>query len=538
MKKTLLIGVALFAGICATAQNLNPTVEVTNTYVREATGIDKPVQKMEVPDSVMRFNLDFDYSVRSTPYMGSYEFKPYFVQLRPQARPSTEGKLFVRLGAGYTLRPEATVVWSPIQKGKFRLNLYADHESFFGQFKGIGLQDNQLVDSGNRVKGNQMRTQVGADALFGWNSGRLTAGVAYKNIGAHVGERGPFPHHFFLANARIQSLPNTKFSYSLGTKVSLMGGYLAENHSFTDGHIGGNFGIHHVWLGASFEHVSTDGKFGGDVAVSPHYLLEVGRFHMDLGVKLSFALNNQNPDFYPTKAGYVFPDAYVSFDAVPDALVLFTSATGGHHMNVYSDYLDTKPFMAVVQGVWDTSVERVNLNLGLRGSVAGRFSYDVRGGWVWWQNAFLYGYDYNACIFDYIKFMNQFYLKADLAWSTSFMELGAKVDVRHSILKDDEDNSTIDRLLAPPVFTGQFRALYKWGGRLRAGVTLDARTASVGTQMTMPGFADLGLLAEFDMSSRVGLWLKAGNLLNATIQRVPGFAMHGPWFTIGATFNL
>ena len=328
MKKTLLIGAALFAGICATAQNLNPTVEVTNTYVREATGIEKPLQKMEVPDSVMRFNLDFDYSVRSTPYMGSYEFKPYFVQLRPQARPSTEGKLFVRLGAGYTLRPEATVVWSPIQKGKFRLNLYADHESFFGQFKGIGLQDNQLVDSGNRVKGNQMRTQVGADALFGWNSGRLTAGVAYKNIGAHVGDRGPFPHHFFLANARIQSLPNTKFSYSLGTKVSFMGGYLAENHSFTDGHIGGNFGIHHVWLGASFEHVSTDGKFGGDVAVSPHYLLEVGRFHMDLGVKLSFALNNQNPDFYPTKAGYVFPDAYVSFDAVPDALVLYTSATG------------------------------------------------------------------------------------------------------------------------------------------------------------------------------------------------------------------
>ena len=73
-------------GAMAYAQNLNPTVEVTNAYAREASGIEKPSQLRDVPDSVLRFNLDFDYAVNETPYRGAYEFKPYLVQLRPQAR--------------------------------------------------------------------------------------------------------------------------------------------------------------------------------------------------------------------------------------------------------------------------------------------------------------------------------------------------------------------------------------------------------------------------------------------------------------------
>ena len=98
MKKCIITAVALCVCAGLSAQNLNPVVEVTNTYAREASGIDKPAQLLAVPDSVYSFNLDMDYSVRNTPYQGSYEFKPYRVQLRPQPRQSEEGRLFVRLG--------------------------------------------------------------------------------------------------------------------------------------------------------------------------------------------------------------------------------------------------------------------------------------------------------------------------------------------------------------------------------------------------------------------------------------------------------
>ena len=89
MKKVLIIS-ALLVSAVAGAQNLNPVVEVTNVYAREATGIEKPEQLLPLPDSVFKFNLDFDYSVKSTPYKGAYEFNPYLVQMRPSARLSRE----------------------------------------------------------------------------------------------------------------------------------------------------------------------------------------------------------------------------------------------------------------------------------------------------------------------------------------------------------------------------------------------------------------------------------------------------------------
>ena len=68
MKKLVITAAALCVSAGLFAQNLNPVVEVTNTYAREASGIEKPTQLLAVPDSVYSFNLDMDYSVRNTPY--------------------------------------------------------------------------------------------------------------------------------------------------------------------------------------------------------------------------------------------------------------------------------------------------------------------------------------------------------------------------------------------------------------------------------------------------------------------------------------
>ena len=109
---------ALAAAVSALAfgQNLNPTVEVTNAYEGGASSISKPAQQMAVPDSVTRFNLDFDYSVFEKPFKGAYEFRPYYVQLKPEPKASTEEKFYLRAGAGFTLHPELDVVWSPVRK--------------------------------------------------------------------------------------------------------------------------------------------------------------------------------------------------------------------------------------------------------------------------------------------------------------------------------------------------------------------------------------------------------------------------------------
>ena len=130
-----ILATALAAAVTALAygQNLNPTVEVTNAYEGGTSSIAKPARAMAVPDSVTRFNLDFDYSVFEKPYQGAYEFTPYYVQLKPTPKPSTTEKFYLRAGAGFTLHPELDLVWTPLQKEKYRLSVYATHQSYFGR---------------------------------------------------------------------------------------------------------------------------------------------------------------------------------------------------------------------------------------------------------------------------------------------------------------------------------------------------------------------------------------------------------------------
>ena len=83
-------------------QNFNPTVEVTNTYHGNPSEAHKPLLEMNVPDSLLRFDLDFDYEVFNKPYQGAYSFKPYMLDMRPAKDAWRGRKLFLKAGAGYS----------------------------------------------------------------------------------------------------------------------------------------------------------------------------------------------------------------------------------------------------------------------------------------------------------------------------------------------------------------------------------------------------------------------------------------------------
>jgi hypothetical protein len=94
--------VSLFAGISAlaSAQNLDPTVVVSRDYEGKLMEVHKPRIEMAVPDSVLRFDLDFDYSVSDSPYKGAYDFTPYVLDMRPAASVRETNNLYLNAGAG------------------------------------------------------------------------------------------------------------------------------------------------------------------------------------------------------------------------------------------------------------------------------------------------------------------------------------------------------------------------------------------------------------------------------------------------------
>ena len=183
---------ACAAGISLTAysQDVNPTVEVSRAYRAKHIAVDKPAMEMPVPDSVMRFDIDVDYTVRDSPYEGSYEFRPYMLDIRPEASADDSRRFFIRLGAGYPLHPTADLSFSPDFRTKsFSLNVYGTHRSYAGRYRAVssdgisgGAAQPVLTwdrSSMKRYSGYDSYTRAGVSGRTDWKSGYFSFDLGY-----------------------------------------------------------------------------------------------------------------------------------------------------------------------------------------------------------------------------------------------------------------------------------------------------------------------------------------------------------------------
>jgi hypothetical protein len=180
----------------------------------------------------------------------------------------------------------------------------------------------------------------------------------------------------------------------------------------------------------------------------------------------------------------------------------------------------------------DASVERINAAIGARGNISERFHFDVSAGYALKANALMWGFtDAKAPAFGYVPKYHMFYAKLNSGWKGDRIDADASFLFRKTSLNEET-------FFAPPMFEGSAKVVYNWGGRIRAGITFDGMTERTAVKGSLPGYADLGLLTDLQMTRKLGLWIKAGNLLNQSVQRVPFHAEKGVYFTVGARLVL
>ena len=205
--------VMLLLPAAAYGQNLDPTVEVTRTFKATLMEVHKPMLRMQVPDSVTHFDLDFDYSVFESPYNGTYEFKPYVLDMKPQPDAWSGRRLFLRAGAGYPLHPVFDFVWSPDLQGKFRMSIYAMHRSYVG-----GYRNTSVIEDGDRIawKGYDLLTKAGINGRTDWKKGVFSFDIGYYGLATKDSllRRG---YDALDANVRVRSVSDREryFMYDI-----------------------------------------------------------------------------------------------------------------------------------------------------------------------------------------------------------------------------------------------------------------------------------------------------------------------------------
>lgn len=589
MRKIYLVSAAmLMTAAVSFGQNFNPTVEVTNTYQGNASEVHKPLLGMNVPDSLLRFDLDFDYEVFEKPYQGAYSFKPYMLNMRPAKDAWRGRRLYLKAGAGYTLHPRFEFVFSPEQSGPFQMSVYASHKSYFGNYHEIKpeLQDGlyRMKKSGGKFGGYDALTSAGFDGRYNWDRTILSFGIGYYGLAAKdsVMSRS---YNAFDFNARVRSNNDSEsyFLYDIGLRGRVANDGLDyksfsfpdgvtvdkqnENWVLLDGLVGPVVNnSRSILVGFEAESASYSRFYDGNigrVALIPSYRFKSGRWNLNLGVKLEFMFRNDADTLSFGKMGggkgqIVYPDAHISF-AVGGNVALYADATGGSRLNTYSSQISENhhlnpsflvaPVYELITPLVDNTVEKVNARIGVRGSAASSFQFDVNGGVGLYGNALMESGLFTAggdlvpalAYSDY----NLIYANALVGLRTGRVKIDADFRYRGVSFPD---NDALNLGFTLPKYSGGVRASYDISSRLYAGINVEAaswrdgKCASVASEdildVRVPGYVDLGVNCGYKFNRKWTLWLESGNLLCQTIQRTPFYAEKGPWVTAGMSLNL
>lgn len=586
--KHILVVTAALALIAdaASAQNLDPTVVVNRAYEGKLVQMHKPSFEMAVPDSVSTFALEFDYLVTEKPYQGADGFNPYVLTMKPASALQMPMKLYLKAGAGYTLHPTLDFVWAPLREGAFRMDVYARHRSYVGDYRsyrpqipaegGVLEVDRWRNAGGDQAhwKGYDFMSEAGVDGRYDWTSVYADFDVAYYGLASKdlykkrmydaldvklgVASK-PANTSYFMYDVQVgYRFAEDKLSYALDRD------YIGEHLFDVDARIGQVLKGHHkILLDADIELAAyshyTMSSTAAQLTLTPHYVYARDRWGVDAGIRISTMLRSDEPQaVFGTRQQVVYPDVKAYFQVIPDAMRLYADIGGGSRMNTYASLLEGNHHLdpAYVHGndaLMDLTVERVSASIGLEGRAGSVFNYNIRTGYVNYKSAlldavaigsapslsepaYLAGVGYAPC--------QKYYAALDWRLDVAGFTFDGDLVYNHVWGLDASQG-----LFAPAKFTGDVAFEYNWSRRIYAGIDCSFSTARSGYvrnlnetdavyEAIMPGYADLGAYFEFAFTRSFSIWARGGNLLNMAIQRNPLYAERGVSCTVGICLNL
>lgn len=522
----------MFGGAVCQAQNFNESVEVTNDLVVDLSGSTRKTIDMEVPDSVSRFDLNFDYSVFAKPYQGAYEFTPYNVLFRPVTALEKRPQLYLSAGAGYAFTPELTAVWSPrTKKGKFYLDIYQDFDGYLGKYNGngsyySGYDLNELFGVHGRSFLKYLDLDFNAFYNGIWARDFALSGMGYQSFGGQL--------TLGSGDREVKALAwAVNADYHLGIESDAPASF-TENAVKVSGFFAPVFvrNIDPAW-NLKIDYKAGGVFFGGDVNDSAGYL--------SLEPKVEYAKDKVHAragfKFWFCEGVGVIPDVEVSYLMFKKSLNLYAGVTGDTFINSYYDYktanhhFSSQYFTSETAGAYVSQArEIVNAHIGVRGCVSSYLEYGAKAGYAIRANSPLYGLvdaDSNQALLVLGKY-GYWYVNPSVTWKSRSVEVNADALFRDVKLKGDYD------VFTPESFRAHLDVTCNSMNRMFAGISLDyvgPRTSQV--YASRPGYFDLGLHAEARLTSEITLWLRGGNLLNQKVEDVPFTGRRLPCATLG-----
>lgn len=520
--------------LVAGAQNFNPKVEVTNTYEGKVMDVRKQDIPMNVPDSLLQFEYNVVYSVFDNPYRGSYEFKPYVIEMRPDSKPSDEKRFFLSAGAGYTFHPELDFVFTPAIHKAFRFNVYDRFRGFYGGLGSFSPEDFAKAGTGQFIWGKMDKShsgylfnnKFGISGRYSMDKFCLDVDAGYRFIASRDTLQSRTYHAFEGAARLSPAIPygagafygaGLKVRYGTDGSTDMPGASTAsivlpddicvidpgrkraqnETSASADACLGIVAGdrskvVSDIDMALVIDNHGVDAT-AFNMSLTPKYVFETGRASISAGLKFSFVTGTDNTgafskDVYSHKSQFVYPDIRLSYSLVPDQLKVYADITGGDVINSYNSLMEHNPYTDAyfMSSAMDFSSESYNFRAGFKGNAGARFQFDLSTGYVSYLNGLmdavtnvnaefnpLYCASYLYC--DY----SLFDVSAKMLWKSQRLDVDAYARYQTATLPEDDF-----RYFEPAKVVAGVAATYNWNRRVFAGITADVTGTRKGSVTT------------------------------------------------------
>lgn len=568
MKKTKYILAALVAAFVsgeAGGQNgsLNQTVQVTNIFEGKAAVSNKPVSKVTVPDSLYKFDLNFDYGGFENPYKGNDEFNPFYTELDIALMPPRGNKFYMKAGAGYSLAPSLDLSYTMYQDRRFKLGAYVENRSYLGKYwKIMSPFDSRhvLYPNGEDSEGYEVATRAGINGRADWKDANLHFAAGYEGfqnsmdpgcIGTTVSRR-----NYDGVDVTLSASSNSDLSSAEGDSwlwnATLGYSYGYDRHSLDmDRTSHENDARANLFCGYSFRsgsavsveadcdftyglyRYSPDDYFGYALKLIPGYHYYGDRVRISAGLGMMYsggrdagrAVQNGN-------AFLLYPAVEFNWTAVRDYLDIYASSDADGRL--YGSRQEALQYGFYLTNRTLAVTKRFTADAGLRGNVCDVFHYDLSGGYRMGLNTPVVRAvtAQSASLVPELFYgnLNDFFAKASLKAKAGGFSFNGDAEYRYYIGRDE-------LAVVPPALRASLDVCYDYISRIAVYAGASYTSEYVAGAYLVPQYFNLHAGVRYFITHNFGLYLEGDNLLGNACQFIPLVARRGFCISAGVVLN-
>ncbi len=306
------------------------------------------------------------------------------------------------------------------------------------------------------------------------------------------------------------------------------------------------------YVGGSFEDYTSFAGYNygfTNIGVHPSFNIVRNDWSINVGAAAFYSMDNENSD----SKFLIYPQVNASYKLVGDLMIFYAGAEGTLEQNSYREFADENPF--VMPGLFIAPTDRqYDIFAGLKGKLANRVSYNVRGSYINEFNRALFKInDYEATVSESFQHGNSFSVVYDDMTTISFFgELKAEFtkDVSFGVNGQFSSYSTDEQEEA-------------WNlPSLRLGASLDVNITKkwyAGTDVfyigerkdsqdyfndffdreitTLDPYIDLNAHVGYKHNDRLTGFVKLNNIIGENYERWMNYSVQGIQVLLGASYK-